>query len=88
MSDAMTVEAVGQASQQEEDQMDLIAEMIDALGRKDRKKAAELRPKIKFTAESLMAGKKLFGADFIRKRGYNTENADAKYGPGWLDSED
>ena len=91
MSEAMTVEVVGQVGQQEqqeEDQMDLLAEFIDAVGRDDDKRADELRPKIKFAACSLMATKKLFGADYIRRRGYNTEKADAKYGPGWLDRED
>ena len=94
MSDAMAVDAAGQVGPQEqherqkEDQMDLMAEFLDALGRDDDKRADELRPKIKFTAGSLMATKRLFGADYIRRRGYNTENADAKYGPGWLDREE
>ena len=94
MSDAMAVDAAGQVGSQEqhegqeENQMDLLADFIEAVGRKDYKRTDELRPKIKFAASSLMATKRMFGADYIRRRGYNTENADAKYGPGWLDRED
>ena len=32
--------------------------------------------------------KKTFGADHVRKHGYNTEKADKVYGPGWLDHDD
>ena len=58
-----------------------------ALENGDREEADRLRRKIKMGAEGLMATKKLFGADFIREKGYNTENADKKYGPGWLDKD-
>ena len=61
---------------------------IDALGRGDKEEAKRIYRKIKVSAESLMATKKLFGADYIREEGLNTENADIKYGPGWLDRDD
>ena len=46
---------------------------------------AKYRRLIKLTPGSLMAMKITCGADFIRENGYNTEYADAEYGPGWLD---
>ena len=61
---------------------------VYAIRRRDFKAADKLIPKMKFSACSLMSGKKLFGADFIRKYGYNTEEADKKYGPDWLDRDD
>ena len=61
---------------------------IAALDRGDREEAKRLRSKLKPMAQGLMAGKKLFGADFIRREGYNTENADKKYGPDWLEKDD
>jgi len=36
-------------------------------------------------AHSLMFLKNSRGAQFIRELGFNTVNADEKYGPGWLD---
>jgi len=36
-------------------------------------------------AHSLMRLKQSRGAQFIREFGFNTINADEKYGPGWLD---
>ena len=61
---------------------------LAALDRGDKKEAKRIFRKLKHSAESLMAGKKLFGADYIRREGLITENADIKYGPGWLDRDD
>ena len=61
---------------------------LDAMDSGDRKEIKRFVRKMKFPACSLMATKKLFGADYIRKEGLNTEKADAKYGPGWLDRDD
>ena len=36
-------------------------------------------------AEALMVAKECHGADWIRERGYDTRQADEKYGEGWLD---
>ena len=70
----------------EEDQA--FMDYVYAIRRRDFEAADKLIPKMKFPACHLMAGKKLFGAEFIRKYGYNTEEADKKYGPGWLDRDD
>lgn len=35
---------------------------------------------------SLKSLKRWYGADFIRARGFDTSNADADLGPGWLDA--
>ena len=61
---------------------------VAALNRGNRVEADRLHRKLKMSAEGLMAGKKLFGADYIRQEGYNTENADKKYGSDWLDKDD
>ena len=60
---------------------------IAAQDRGDKEEAKKFLRQLKFRAESLMATKKFFGADFIREEGLNTENADIKYGPGWLDKD-
>ena len=60
---------------------------LDAMDHGGLEEAKPFIRKIKFPACSLMATKKLFGADYIRKEGLNTEEADAKYGPGWLDED-
>ena len=55
---------------------------------KDKKRAAEILPKIVWPAFILKVLKKDMGANYIRKEGYNTIDADLLYGPGWLDEED
>ena len=69
------------------EQQKLMAEYIPAITR-DRKKAAEIQRKLIFPSYILKAFKKLMGADYIRKEGYNTVDADLVYGPGWLDEDD
>ena len=71
-----------------EQEMENAIEYVRALMRKDREEADRLRPLVKFEAESLMIFKREYGAEYVRSRGYNTEKADKKYGPGWLDRED
>ena len=66
----------------------LMAALIDAIGRRDEETAIKLQAKIKWPAWGLKAGKELFGADFIREQCFNTELADEKYGPDWLDREE
>ena len=71
-----------------EQEMENAIEYVRALMRKDREEADRLRPLVKYEAESLMLFKNEYGAEFVRSRGYNTEKADKKYGPGWLDREE
>ena len=40
---------------------------------------------VELPAHSLAFLKDRHGADFVRSRGFNTTQADAEYGPGWLD---
>ena len=68
-----------------QEEMDNAIEFVRALRRKDKEEMDRLRPKVKLEAESLMLFKNEYGAEFVRSRGYNTEKADKKYGPGWLD---
>ena len=65
----------------------LMEEYADAIIR-DSEEADEILPKLVWPAFILKATKKLHGADFIRKKGYNTVDADLVYGPGWLDVDD
>ena len=79
---------IHETEQERAEQNEAIEGYLDALGRDDHEAARNFFRKIKLEACSLMAGKKIFGADYIREQGFNTEYADAKYGPGWLDRED
>ena len=63
-------------------------DFLAARKREDWEEVDKLVRKMQFPACHLMAGKKLFGADFIRKCGYDTTRADEVYGPGWLDREE
>ena len=71
-----------------QEEIDTALEFARAMRRKDKEETERLRRLVKFEAESLMLMKQKFGAEYVRSRGYNTEKADKKYGPGWLDRED
>ena len=77
-----------QTREEFEEEMADIMGLVEAIRNDDEEKIAEYRKKVKYEASSLMAMKKTFGADHVRKHGYNTEKADAVYGPGWLDREE
>ena len=70
-----------------EEQGRLLAEYAPCITR-DRKRAAEILPKIIWPAQLLKNIKRLSGADYIREEGLNTIDADTLYGPGWLDEDD
>lgn len=59
----------------------------EAMDRGDEETARELRKKVVYPAEALLAAKRNMGADWIRKEGLRTETAEAKYGKDWLDRE-
>ena len=78
-----------QLTEEEWHEQDKLAEEhVEAIIRRDRKKADEVLPRIIFPSYLLKATKKLLGADYIRKKGYNTADADLVYGPDWLDEDD
>ena len=66
-------------------QSEYMRKQREAMDRGDDEAIAKYDRLIKLVPGSLMAMKKLYGADFIRENGFNTEYADAEYGPGWLD---
>ena len=70
-----------------EEQERLHAEYVPCITR-DRKRAAEILPKLIWHAQLLKNIKRLSGADYIREEGLNTIDADTLYGPGWLDEDD
>ena len=66
-----------------------LLEMREAEERGDMEEFYRVLRKLPVPAETLMALKNHdpLGARFIRELGLNTELADAKYGPGWIDRE-
>ena len=66
-------------------QCEYMRKQREAMDRGDDKAVVKYNRLIKFAPSSLLAKKILCGADYVRERGYNTEYADAEYGPGWLD---
>lgn len=63
----------------------LLHRVGDAMDRGDYEVARELRKNVIYPAEALLAAKRNMGADWIRKEGFRTETAEAKYGKDWLD---
>ena len=61
--------------------------LIEADRRGDEETASELRRVVTYPAEALLSAKRNMGADWIRKQGFRTETAEAKYGQDWLDRE-
>ena len=80
--------AVQMTDEEWEEQQDLRGKYIRAIINRDKERADELQRKIIFPSYILKALKKLHGADFILKEGYNTVDADLVYGPDWLDEDD
>ena len=70
------------------EQRSLRGEYLEALSQQDRQRASEILPGIIAPSYVLKSIKRLRGADYIRKMGYNTTDADLVYGPGWLDVDD
>ena len=60
-------------------------DLVAAISRGDMAARDRAVKKVRFLPSSLMAMKKVFGAEFIREAGLNTDLADKFYGPGWLD---
>lgn len=63
----------------------LLHRVGEAVNRGDHETAWELRKQVIYPAEALLAAKRNMGADWIRKQGFRTETAEAKYGKDWLD---
>lgn len=59
-----------------------------ALERGDDAAAAAALRRVKGDPITLRTLRDQFGADYIRRKGYNTELADKVLGPGWLDRND
>ena len=57
----------------------------EAEDRGDQAEAGRLLSALEAPAHTLMAIKRTFGADWIRRMNLNTRLADEKYGPDWLD---
>lgn len=66
------------------EELQAVWDFLRAGERGDYEEAERQLLKIRIDPGVLMATKELEGADFVRQH-YNTELADKKYGPGWLD---
>ena len=80
--------AVQLTDTQRQEQRNLRGEFISAIRQRNKAKARKILPRLIFPSYILKAIKKLHGADYIRKEGYNTVDADLVYGSGWLDIDD
>ena len=85
---ASTDLAVPLTEEEWDEQPKLFEEYSRAIAQRDRKRQAEILPKLIWPAWILKAEKRLMGANYIRKKGLNTADADLVYGPGWLDEDD
>ncbi len=74
--------------EEEEEQMQVRWEIIRAIRHKDMEKLAKLQRKMIMSSSILKVLKELMGANYIRKQGYDTRDADLAFGPGWLDEDD
>ena len=79
--------AVKMTAEEWKEQQNLMRELVRAVTQ-DRNKVDELQRKVIFPSFILKTEKLLMGADYIRKKGLNTIDADLAYGPGWLDEDD
>lgn len=64
---------------------EILDRLFEARARGDE--AAETRcfQQLIFPADALLAVKETRGADWVRRQGIRTDDADRVFGPGWLD---
>ncbi len=67
--------------------MRILAEIGEAEDRGDDEAAFELRKRMNYSAETLLAAKLSMGADWVRAQGWKLQAAEAKYGKDWLERE-
>ena len=67
------------------EQLQVAYRIVEALDRDDEDEALEWQKKLSPPAEVLLAAKEAAGAEWVKKQGYITREADEMYGAGWLD---
>ena len=82
------VYAVKMTAEERAEQQALQFEFLAAIRARDEEKTDEIERRIIYSSFILKAIKKIRGADYIRRVGLNTVDADLVYGPGWLDEDD
>ena len=80
--------AVKMTAEERAEQQALQLEFLAAIRARDEEKRDEIRRRIIYPSFILKAIKKIRGANYIRRMGINTVDADLVYGPGWLDEDD
>ena len=63
----------------------ILTDLLDAEDQGDMEEYRRLFSELYAPAHTLMAIKRVLGADYIRERNLRTHLADEKYGPGWMD---
>ena len=82
------VYAVKMTAEERAEQQALQFEFLAAIRARDEEKRDEIRRRMIYPSFILKAIKKIRGANYIRRMGINTVDADLVYGPGWLDEDD
>ena len=82
------VYAVKMTAEERAEQQALQFEFMDAIKARDEEKRDEIRRRLIYPSFILKGIKEIMGANYIRRTGINTVDADLVYGPGWLDEDD
>lgn len=64
---------------------DVLPRLLDARRRGDQAEEDRLMREMIYPAEALLGFKEALGAAWIREKGIRTDEADRKFGKGWLD---
>ncbi len=68
-----------------DEDMAIVDQILELKKKNDREGAHKLMQTLLLPAETLMAEKKLLGAEALRKKNYRMDLAEEKYGKDWLD---
>ena len=82
----MTLEPANEVKTARPHNLSILMGILDAKERGDRDEYDHLMSELDAPPHTLMAIKRVMGAEWIRARNLRTHRADKKYGPGWLGS--
>ena len=80
--------AVKMTAEEWAEQQALQFEFLAAIRARDEEKTDEIERRMIYPSFILKGIKEIRGANYIRRVGLNTTDADLVYGPGWLDEDD
>lgn len=67
---------------------EVLPKVLDAEMRGDEAAACELRRQMIYPAESLLMIRDVLGAEWLRKQGWDTSEAERMWGKAWMDRHD